>query len=58
MRARFAPRESILSAAAQLEKQKIMGMVLNDVHRVMSRHDYEYGYYSKRDKSRRYKKKG
>lgn len=48
VRARTAPRETILSALEQVQDEKIVGMVLNDVRRLISNFQhfhYQYGRY-------------
>jgi capsular exopolysaccharide synthesis family protein len=48
VRARTAPRETILSALEQVQEEKIVGMVLNDVRRLVSNFQhfrYQYGKY-------------
>lgn len=46
VRARTAPRETILGALGQLDDQKILGVVFNDVvRRITNYHHYGYSYY-------------
>jgi len=48
VRARTAPRETILGALEQVQEEKIVGMVLNDVRRLISNFQhfrYQYGKY-------------
>ena len=44
IRARRAPREAILGGFARLQKEKIVGVVFNDMRQMLSTNYYHYGY--------------
>ena len=46
VRARMAPREAILNTVDQIKEEKILGMVFNDIHSMVSNYYYHgYQYY-------------